>query len=204
MPPLGNEHGVLRARFLFNSREQQSSESLEDFLKSLKELSKRCKYEASQNLVQDLLRDRLISGLRNKEIQARLLNCPDDLALDRALDVANSTEVAKKIKQEHDDFEELPSIHDKLHVQVDVSVQKPDIKVSEEAKIAILIELLNHKAVLMAPIGHECEKADLWERVLDLPNLSAPLSEQLFIFAKYLELGNMSPFNLVKDRIKRM
>ena len=64
---------------------------------------------------------------------------------DRALDVANSTEVAKKIKQEHDDFEELPSIHDKLHVQVDVSVQKPDIKVSEEAKIAILIELLNHK-----------------------------------------------------------
>ena len=66
---------------------------------------------------------------------------------DRALDVANSTEVAKKIKQEHDDFEELPSIHDKLHVQVDVSVQKPDIKVSEEAKIAILIELLNHKVV---------------------------------------------------------
>ena len=64
---------------------------------------------------------------------------------DRALDVANSTEVAKKIKQEHDDFDELPSIHDKLHVQVDVSVQKPDIKVSEEAKIAILIELLNHK-----------------------------------------------------------
>ena len=85
MPPLGNEHGVLRARFLFNSREQQSSESLEDFLKSLKELSKRCKYEASQNLVQDLLRDRLISGLRNKEIQARLLNCPDDLALVRSI-----------------------------------------------------------------------------------------------------------------------
>ena len=147
MPPLGNENGVLRARFLFNSREQQSSESLEDFLKSLKELSKRCKYEASQNLVQDLMRDRLIFGLRNKEIQSRLLNCPDDLELNRALDVANSTEVDKKIKQEHDDFEELPSIHDKLHVQVDVSVQKPDIKVSEEAKIAILIELLNHKVI---------------------------------------------------------
>ena len=71
---------------------------------------------------------------------------------DRALDVANSTEVAKKIKQEHDDFEELPSIHDKLHVQVDVSVQKPDIKVSEEAKIAILIELLNPKVCSSPPL----------------------------------------------------
>ena len=29
---------------------------------------------------------------------------------DRALDVANSTEVAKKIKQEHDDFEEFREI----------------------------------------------------------------------------------------------
>ena len=84
MPPLGNESGVLRARFLFNSREQQSTESLEDFLKSLKELSKRCKYEASQNLVQELLRDTWIRGLRNKEIQARLLNCPDDLELVRS------------------------------------------------------------------------------------------------------------------------
>lgn len=132
---------------------------------------------------------------------------------DRALDVANSTEVAKKIKQEHDDFEELPSIHDKLHVQVDVSVQKPDIKVSEEAKIAILIELLNHKvcsspslciffffnlpnlprtpirifffiekAVLMAPIGHECEKADLWERVFGFAkSVGAPFRTALHL-----------------------
>ena len=82
MPPLGNEHlGVLRARFLFNSREQQSSESIEDFVKSLKELSHRCKYTTSTQLVQELIRDRLIVGLRNKEIQAKLLKCSDDLDL---------------------------------------------------------------------------------------------------------------------------
>ena len=174
MPPLGNENrGLLRNRLLFNSREQKPSESLEDFVKSLKELSHRCKYDAPHNLVQELIRDRLIVGLKSKEIQTKLLNCSDNLTLDNCIEVANSTEVAKSIKQEldrdpEDDFEDLPSIHDKLQVQVSVdSFQNPDIKVSEEAKIAILIELLNHKAVVMAPSGHEWAKADLWEKVFE-------------------------------------
>ena len=99
--------------------------------------------------------------------------------------MANSTEVAKTIKQEHrdeDEFGDLPSIHDKLNVQINESVQKPDIKVSEEAKIAILIELLNHKAVLMAPSGHEGEKADLWERVFDFAkSVGAPFRSALHL-----------------------
>ena len=100
MPPLGNENrGLLRNRLLFNSREQKPSESLEDFVKSLKELSHRCKYDAPHNLVQELIRDRLIVGLKSKEIQTKLLNCSDNLTLDNCIEVANSTEFAKSIKQ---------------------------------------------------------------------------------------------------------
>jgi hypothetical protein len=176
MPPFeGNYNGTgIHSRFLFNSREQENSESLDDFVGHLLKLSDQCHYEgASSKFITLLVRDRLIAGIRNKEIQRRLLNCPDNVSLEKAVEVAKSIEVGKtKIKIEQSD-DEMPSIHDKLQVQVSVgmatsslsSLRKPDIKVTEEAKIAILIELLNHKTVLIAPSGHEAEKAELWEKI---------------------------------------
>ena len=113
--------------------------------------------------IECLIRDRLIVGLRNKEVQARLLHCSDDTNLESVLSIAKSQEF--KIKQEENDDENLPSLHDKLQVQVKEVQSKPDVRVTEEAKIAILIELMNHKSILLAPSGNEHEKAQLWNKV---------------------------------------
>ena len=175
MPPFeGNRRriGLVHARFLFNTRKQDPSESFDDFIGGLRKLSAKCQYDASPPCVESLLRDRLIVGIGNKEIQSKLIQHSDDLSLARTIEIVRSSctpNLVEKncIKQENDELE-VPTVHDKLQVQVnivDAHSTKPDVKVSEEAKIAILIELTNHKAVLMAPSGHEGEKARLWEQV---------------------------------------
>ena len=153
----------IHARYLFNSREQAPFESLDDYLSSLSSLSSKCHYDASPSFIQCLIRDRLIVGIRNKEVQSRLLNCSDDTKLESVLSIAKSHEI--KIKQEQNEDEDLPSLHDKLQVQVKEVQCRPDVRVTEEAKIAILIELMNHKSIMLAPSGHENEKAQLWNKV---------------------------------------
>ena len=158
-------NGQIHARLLFNSREQGPTESLDEFLNGLCSLSSKCQYEASSTFVQHLVRDRFVAGIRNKNLQAVLVKCSDLTSPDSALAIAKSESLA--IKQEDDENEEqllpLSSIHDKLQVQVN-EIQ-PDVIVTEETKIAILIELMNHKSILTAPSGHENEKAQLWSKI---------------------------------------
>lgn len=158
-------NGQIHARFLFNSREQAATESLDEFLNGLSSLSTKCQYEASPLFIQNLVRDRFVAGIRNKDLQARLIKCSDATTLNGALAIAKSQKLTiKQENQEEDNGEEvLPSLHDKLQVQVN-EIQ-PDVKVTEETKIAILIELMNHKSILMAPSGRENKKAQLWSKI---------------------------------------
>ena len=146
MPPYeGNRRrsGIVHARFMFNTRKQEPSESFDDFVSGLQKLSSKCHYDASPPFVQSLLRDRLIVGISNKEIQSKLIQQSDDLSLTSAIEIVrlSSKDCLEKtsIKQENYD-EEMPSVHDKLQVQVNIEEggSKPDVKVSEEAKIAIV------------------------------------------------------------------
>ena len=90
MPPLAQTD--LYERFLFNTREQIPSEPLENFLDSLRQLSRNCKYEkdgASQTHVRLLIRDRFISGMRNKNVQRQLLQYQSScLPIEKAVDLA--------------------------------------------------------------------------------------------------------------------
>lgn len=203
MPP--NEgQGLILARFLFNSREQEQSESVDDYAGSLTKLSSKCKYEAAPAFVENLVRDRFIVGIRNKEVQSKLLKCANDLSLDCAIEIVKSS--GKDIKLENDE-EDMPiSLHDKLQVQVDVLPAKPDIKVSEEAKIAILIELMNHKSILNAPSGHEEEKAELWEKVFHFAKTTgAPFKSALHlreVFGTWKSSAIQSKQPLSQDDVK--
>ena len=118
------------------------------------------------------MRDRLIVGINNQEIQSKLIQQSDDLSLKRAIEIVRSSpkDSTEKpsIKKEDYDEDVLPTIDRKLQVQVgivDGDDSKPDVKISEEAKIAILIELTNYKSILVASSGHENKKAKLWEQV---------------------------------------
>ena len=94
MPPLVRTD--LHERFIFNTREQVPDEPLEDFLDSLRQLSKNCKYEkdgASQNHVKLLIRDRFISGIRSKSVQNKLLQYQSScLPIEKAIELARKYE----------------------------------------------------------------------------------------------------------------
>ena len=169
MPPNEGQRGVVYARYLFNTRQQNDAESLDDFVADLNKLSTKCNYEGTSEFIESLVRDRFIVGIRNKQIQSKLVHQYDDVSLTKVVSFVKSSgdgnDGIKTIKQEKVE-DDPPSIHDKLQVQVDESGgSNADTKVSEEAKIAILIELMNHKSVLIAPSGHEEEKANLWTKV---------------------------------------
>ena len=85
-------------RYHFNTRNQEEGETISAFIASLRRLSEHCRYEA---MLEDMLRDRLVCGVRDKRIQQRLLAEPAaDLTFQRARELALATETATRNSQD--------------------------------------------------------------------------------------------------------
>ena len=82
-------------RFLFNSRSQKEGETVATFVAELRKLSEHCQFEASLN---DMLRDRLVCGLRDMKLQRRLLAEPS-LTFKKAFELTQAAEVAERSKK---------------------------------------------------------------------------------------------------------
>lgn len=80
------------ARFKFNTRIRTPDESVSDFIACLKKLADDCEFGALRD---SLLRDRVVCGISNSEIQRRLLESAE-LSLAQAENIAIAMEVAKK------------------------------------------------------------------------------------------------------------
>ena len=59
------------SRFQFHRREQRSGESISTFIGELRQLAEKCNFEAGT--LNDMLRDRLVCGVRDENLQRRLL-----------------------------------------------------------------------------------------------------------------------------------
>ena len=57
-------------RYKFHKRNQESSESIAEFIAVIKSLSEHCKFG---NYLHTVLRDRLVCGIKDENIQKRLL-----------------------------------------------------------------------------------------------------------------------------------
>ncbi|KAL5488914.1 hypothetical protein EMCRGX_G017932 [Ephydatia muelleri] len=79
-------------RFTFNSRTRQSGENVATFVSELKQLAMRCDFGAS---LDELLRDRLVCGIKDEHIQRRLLAEPY-LTFKKAQDIAQALESADR------------------------------------------------------------------------------------------------------------
>ena len=79
-------------RCTFNSRLQQPGESISTSIAQLHKIARHCKFG---NVLDDMLRDRLVCGCRNKRLQYKLLADPD-LTFDRALIAARASETADR------------------------------------------------------------------------------------------------------------
>ena len=74
-------------RFRFHKRE---GESIPVYVAELRKLSEHCDFKAN---LSDALRDRLVCGIKNANIQKRLLS-ESDLKLEKAIEIATAMELA--------------------------------------------------------------------------------------------------------------
>ena len=92
---------IIYERYAFNSRAQKPDESFDRYLTRLRELIATCKYGTLEN---EMLRDRIVIGIKNSETQQRLLR-EKDLTLDEAVNICRSSEMAA---QHSEKFEHIP------------------------------------------------------------------------------------------------
>ena len=76
-------------RYLFNKREQEPGESVDQFCTALMRLSEHCGF---MNLRNSLIRNRFILGVKNDRARKKLLE-QKDLALDKALEILRTQEI---------------------------------------------------------------------------------------------------------------
>lgn len=92
------KRSVVTERYHFYRRNQESNETIAQFLVELKRLAATCSFG---NFLQEALRDRLIAGLRSDTIRCRLLALPDDeVTWERVCKVATAMEAAQKDTQD--------------------------------------------------------------------------------------------------------
>lgn len=83
---------VTYERYLFNTRSQQPSESIDEFYSALLSLSKNC---AFKDLTASLIKDRIIVGIQDNSIRQKLLS-EKGLTLEKCLETARSFEATKQ------------------------------------------------------------------------------------------------------------
>ncbi|XP_063540592.1 uncharacterized protein LOC134749544 isoform X2 [Cydia strobilella] len=78
-------------RHRFFTRDQKEGESIEQYSFELKKLASSCEFK---DLMETLIRDRLICGIKDHAIRERLLREPD-LTLKKSLDICNVAQISK-------------------------------------------------------------------------------------------------------------
>jgi hypothetical protein len=78
---------VIMQRYKFNTRTRKDGESVATYVAELKRLGEHCAYGDSLN---EMVRDRLVCGINDLRIQNRLLQEPQDLTFQKALEIAQS------------------------------------------------------------------------------------------------------------------
>ena len=93
--------------FHFGTRNQKSGESVGDYVLALKRLAVHCNYG---EFLDRTLRDRFVCGLRNPNIQNKLLNT-EDRTFEKACRIAKAMEMAERNTQEfHPTTSESPQV----------------------------------------------------------------------------------------------
>lgn len=92
------KRSIVTERYRFYRRNQESSESIAQFIVELKRLAMTCSFGS---FLEEALRDRLIAGLRTDSIRCRLLALPDnEVNWERVCTIATAMEAAQKDTRE--------------------------------------------------------------------------------------------------------
>ena len=82
---------VIYERYKFNNRVQKEHESVEQYVTALRSLASTCEFG---NLKDDMIRDKIVCGIRSDSIRTKLLQ-ESKLTLERCISLARSAETSK-------------------------------------------------------------------------------------------------------------
>ncbi|CAC5383950.1 unnamed protein product [Mytilus coruscus] len=102
---------VIRHRF--NTRVQNSSESIDQYLTDLKLIAKNCEFE---HLKDGLVRDRIVCGTNSTRVKERLLR-EDGLTLDKAVGICRADEESRKQMKTLNEEEQVHALRRKTQNQ---------------------------------------------------------------------------------------
>ena len=80
---------IIVERHKFNTRNQRHGETTEAYITDLKKLGNQCEYD---NLKNDLIRDRIVCGIKNENTRRQMLK-QADLTLERAIQLCQIDEL---------------------------------------------------------------------------------------------------------------
>ncbi|UYV65207.1 K02A2.6-like [Cordylochernes scorpioides] len=83
---------IIYERSIFNQTNQETNESIEQYICRLRKLSSTCNYGA---MTEEMIRDRLVLGIIDKQTKRQLISDPQ-LTLQKAIDVCKANESANK------------------------------------------------------------------------------------------------------------
>ena len=99
---------VTYKRYVFNQRNKQDSETFETYLTVLRQLVRTCNY---QKMTNELLRDRLVCGIKEDSIRKVLLQ-KRNLTLPEVIDICKSAEIAStRLKSMADLEKQEPKVY---------------------------------------------------------------------------------------------
>ena len=125
------KRNVIFERAKFHSRAQHAGESVEAFIRQLYELAENCDFGA---LKDDHLRDRLVIGIRDKQLSQKL-QMKDDLTLRSAVEMARHYELIKGQNQgSSDNVYEVKAFKQKGRRDYGASGAKANSKKNEKTK----------------------------------------------------------------------
>ena len=78
------------ARYLFHAKVQDEGETFENFVTELKLLARDCGYQEAEEMV----RDRIVFGIKSAKVRARLIQEGSSLTLDKAIDIGRTMELS--------------------------------------------------------------------------------------------------------------
>ncbi|KAF2896235.1 hypothetical protein ILUMI_09941 [Ignelater luminosus] len=89
---LGSQKNVIYDRAMFNSCNQVVDETFDEYFLKLQKPEVKCEFENFEN---DLLRDRVILGIKNKDLTKRMMS-KTDLTLENAIDICKVKKLTTK------------------------------------------------------------------------------------------------------------
>lgn len=86
----GVKHNITLARYNFFTRNQEIGESISQYVTALKLLCKNCEFKILED---ELMRDRIVCGIKNAVVRDRLLRT-EDLTLEKAIKICQVNEIS--------------------------------------------------------------------------------------------------------------